>query len=114
MVNTAQATTVDDDGTAPLAEIGVIGGSGFYSFLDDVREVQVDTPYGAPSDSLFLGEVAGRRIAFLPATAAPTTSRRTASTTAPTSGHSARSASARSSARARSAGCAPSTARARC
>ena len=63
MVNTAQ-TTADDGGTAPLAEIGVIGGSGFYSFLDDVREVQVDTPYGAPSDSLFLGEVAGRRIAF--------------------------------------------------
>ncbi|SDN89361.1 S-methyl-5'-thioadenosine phosphorylase [Actinacidiphila guanduensis] len=48
------------------AEIGVIGGSGFYSFLDDVMEVTVDTPYGAPSDSLFLGEVAGRRVAFLP------------------------------------------------
>src|SRR4051812_6109011 len=47
-------------------EIGVIGGSGFYSFLDDVTEVQVDTPYGAPSDSLFLGELAGRRVAFLP------------------------------------------------
>ena len=48
------------------AEIGVIGGSGFYSFLDDVTEVTVDTPYGQPSDSLFLGELAGRRIAFLP------------------------------------------------
>ncbi|MFD4998921.1 S-methyl-5'-thioadenosine phosphorylase [Streptomyces buecherae] len=52
--------------TAPQAEIGVIGGSGFYSFLDDVTEITVDTPYGAPSDSLFLGEVAGRRVAFLP------------------------------------------------
>ncbi|PRH77045.1 5'-methylthioadenosine phosphorylase [Streptomyces solincola] len=51
---------------APRAEIGVIGGSGFYSFLDDVTEVPVTTPYGAPSDSLFLGEVAGRRVAFLP------------------------------------------------
>jgi 5'-methylthioadenosine phosphorylase len=51
--------------TAP-AEIGVIGGSGFYTFLDDVTEVVVDTPYGPPSDSLFLGEVAGRRVAFLP------------------------------------------------
>ncbi|WP_344629160.1 S-methyl-5'-thioadenosine phosphorylase [Streptomyces glaucosporus] len=51
---------------APQAEIGVIGGSGFYSFLDDVTEVVVDTPYGAPSDSLFIGEVAGRRVAFLP------------------------------------------------
>ncbi|MFD6289770.1 S-methyl-5'-thioadenosine phosphorylase [Streptomyces sp. NPDC060205] len=47
-------------------EIGVIGGSGFYSFLDDVTEIQVDTPYGPPSDSLFLGEIAGRRVAFLP------------------------------------------------
>ncbi|MFD7920740.1 S-methyl-5'-thioadenosine phosphorylase [Streptomyces sp. NPDC059740] len=48
------------------AEIGVIGGSGFYSFLDDVTEVTVETPYGQPSDSLFLGEVAGRRVAFVP------------------------------------------------
>jgi 5'-methylthioadenosine phosphorylase len=48
------------------AEIGVIGGSGFYSFLSDVTEVTVDTPYGPPSDSLFLGEIAGRRVAFLP------------------------------------------------
>ncbi|MEU5973860.1 S-methyl-5'-thioadenosine phosphorylase [Streptomyces sp. NPDC047315] len=48
------------------AEIGVIGGSGLYSFLEDVTEVQVDTPYGSPSDSLFLGEVSGRKVAFLP------------------------------------------------
>lgn len=48
------------------AEIGVIGGSGFYSFLDDVSEVAVDTPYGAPSDSVFLGKIAGRQVAFLP------------------------------------------------
>ncbi|MFK0044991.1 S-methyl-5'-thioadenosine phosphorylase [Streptomyces sp. NPDC090741] len=48
------------------AEIGVIGGSGFYSFLDDVSEIQVDTPYGPPSDSLFIGELAGRQVAFLP------------------------------------------------
>jgi 5'-methylthioadenosine phosphorylase len=48
------------------AEIGVIGGSGFYSLLDDVREIKVDTPYGAPSDSVFLAEVSGRRVAFLP------------------------------------------------
>ncbi|MYS21337.1 S-methyl-5'-thioadenosine phosphorylase [Streptomyces sp. SID4948] len=55
-----------DGGTQARAEIGVIGGSGFYSFLDDVTEVMVDTPYGPPSDSLFLGEVTGRRVAFLP------------------------------------------------
>ncbi|ARF55755.1 S-methyl-5'-thioadenosine phosphorylase [Streptomyces gilvosporeus] len=51
---------------AGAAEIGVIGGSGFYSFLDDVTEIMVNTPYGPPSDSLFLGDVAGRRVAFLP------------------------------------------------
>jgi 5'-methylthioadenosine phosphorylase len=51
---------------ADTAEIGVFGGSGFYSLLDDVREVKIDTPYGAPSDSLFLAEVAGRKVAFLP------------------------------------------------
>ena len=48
------------------AEIGVFGGSGFYSLLENVREVKVDTPYGAPSDSLFLAEVSGRKVAFLP------------------------------------------------
>ena len=48
------------------AEIGVFGGSGFYALLDEVREVKVDTPYGAPSDSIFLADVGGRRVAFLP------------------------------------------------
>jgi 5'-methylthioadenosine phosphorylase len=48
------------------AEIGVFGGSGFYSLLEDVREIKVDTPYGPPSDSLFLAEIAGRRVVFLP------------------------------------------------
>jgi 5'-methylthioadenosine phosphorylase len=51
---------------ADLADIGIFGGSGFYSLLDDVREVKVDTPYGAPSDSVFLATVAGRRVAFMP------------------------------------------------
>jgi 5'-methylthioadenosine phosphorylase len=51
---------------ADRAEIGIFGGSGFYSLLDDVREVKVDTPYGPPSDSFFLAEVAGRAVAFLP------------------------------------------------
>lgn len=48
------------------AEIGVFGGSGFYSLLEDVREIKVDTPYGPPSDSFFLASVAGRGVAFLP------------------------------------------------
>ena len=51
---------------ADLAEIGVFGGSGFYSLLEDVREAKIDTPYGPPSDSFFLATVAGRSVAFLP------------------------------------------------
>jgi 5'-methylthioadenosine phosphorylase len=51
---------------ADVAEIGVFGGSGFYSLLEDVREIKVDTPYGAPSDSFFLAAVKGRTVAFLP------------------------------------------------
>ncbi|MGZ4574611.1 MAG: S-methyl-5'-thioadenosine phosphorylase [Mycobacteriaceae bacterium] len=46
--------------------IGVIGGSGFYSFFDDPRTQEVDTPYGAPSAPVTMGEVAGRTVAFLP------------------------------------------------
>jgi 5'-methylthioadenosine phosphorylase len=49
----------------PEAEVGVFGGSGFYSFLDDVEEVQVETPYGKPSAPLMVGDVGGRRVAFL-------------------------------------------------
>ncbi|WP_043472748.1 S-methyl-5'-thioadenosine phosphorylase [Kitasatospora sp. MBT66] len=55
-----------DDRGAVRAELGVIGGSGLYALLDDVVEVAVDTPYGAPSDSVFVGAVGGRRVAFLP------------------------------------------------
>jgi 5'-methylthioadenosine phosphorylase len=51
---------------ADAAEIGVFGGSGFYALLEDVREIKIDTPYGAPSDSFFLADVAGRKVAFLP------------------------------------------------
>ena len=48
------------------AEIGVFGGSGFYAFLDDVEEVAVGTPYGAPSSPAFIGALGGRRVAFMP------------------------------------------------
>ncbi len=51
--------------TPPRAEIGVIGGSGFYSFLSDAQQVPVDTPFGAPSDPLMVGLVDGRSVAFL-------------------------------------------------
>ena len=48
------------------AEIGVFGGSGFYSFLEDVEEVEIDTPYGKPSAPFTIGEIGGKRVAFLP------------------------------------------------
>jgi len=48
------------------ASIGVIGGSGFYALLERGEEVSVDTPFGPPSDVIVTGEVAGRRVAFLP------------------------------------------------
>ena len=51
--------------TTARAEIGVIGGSGFYMFLTDTERVSVSTPFGEPSDDLLIGEVEGRRVAFL-------------------------------------------------
>jgi 5'-methylthioadenosine phosphorylase len=54
--------------SAPLqpADVAVIGGTGFYSFLDDPSEHVIDTPYGAPSAPIAVGTVAGRSVAFLP------------------------------------------------
>ena len=48
------------------ADVGIFGGSGFYSFLEDVEEVELETPYGEPSAPYVVGEVDGTRVAFLP------------------------------------------------
>lgn len=48
------------------AEIGVFGGSGFYDFLKNVKEIEIKTPYGKPSDKIAIGEYEGKKIAFLP------------------------------------------------
>jgi 5'-methylthioadenosine phosphorylase len=50
----------------PQAEIGVFGGSGFYAFLEAAETVEVETPYGRPSAPVTIGEVSGKRVAFLP------------------------------------------------
>jgi 5'-methylthioadenosine phosphorylase len=50
----------------PRAEIGVLGGSGFYTFVDGLVAHEAETPYGPPSAAISLGEVAGRSVAFLP------------------------------------------------
>lgn len=49
-----------------VAEIAIIGGSGLYALLDGAKEVNVDTPYGAPSDAITVATVGDRRVAFLP------------------------------------------------
>ena len=48
--------------------IGVIGGSGVYDMgqLENVREVRLDTPFGAPSDAYVIGAIEGEAVAFLP------------------------------------------------
>ena len=50
------------------AKIGVIGGSGLYKMdaLQDIEEIEVDTPFGKPSDTLIVGALEGERVAFLP------------------------------------------------
>lgn len=49
-------------------KIGVIGGTGFYQMegLTEVEVIDVETPFGKPSDSLTLGTIEGKRVAFLP------------------------------------------------
>jgi len=48
------------------AEIGIIGGSGFYDLATSLKEIKVETPYGPPSDKIVLGKIAGKKVAFLP------------------------------------------------
>ncbi|MEO6704025.1 MAG: S-methyl-5'-thioadenosine phosphorylase [Jatrophihabitantaceae bacterium] len=52
--------------TTAQAEFGVIGGSGFYSLLENADNITVSTPYGDPSGEVTIATVAGRRVAFLP------------------------------------------------
>lgn len=55
-----------DSPSLPKAEIGVFGGSGFYDFIDVVDEVKIETPYGSPSAVITIGELSGKRVAFMP------------------------------------------------
>lgn len=50
------------------ASIGVIGGSGLYEIdgLTDVEAIDVSTPFGEPSDSIVVGTLQGKQVAFLP------------------------------------------------
>ena len=47
--------------------LGVIGGSGFYTFFGpDARTINLDTPYGVPSAPITVGTVGAHEVAFLP------------------------------------------------
>ena len=48
------------------ADIGNFGGSGLYKFLDNIEELKNDTPFGQPSDSVFLGSIGKHKVAFMP------------------------------------------------
>jgi 5'-methylthioadenosine phosphorylase len=52
----------------PQAKIGVIGGSGLYRMegMTEVEEVEIETPFGRPSDVITVGKVEGVSMAFLP------------------------------------------------
>src|ERR1043165_4487048 len=49
-------------------KIGIIGGSGLYQMpeLTDIKEIEIDTPFGDPSDTFIIGTLEGERVAFLP------------------------------------------------
>lgn len=46
--------------------IGIFGGTGFYKFFDNVKEITVETPYGSPSSTIGIVEIDGKKVAFLP------------------------------------------------
>ena len=50
------------------ATIGIIGGTGFYSFFagQETQEVSIETPYGNPSDIITIGQIGQHKVAFLP------------------------------------------------
>jgi 5'-methylthioadenosine phosphorylase len=62
-----KSMTAERGNQEPQAMIGVIGGSGIYAMggLTGAREVRVKTPFGDPSDVIVLGQLEGKRVAFL-------------------------------------------------
>src|SRR3954452_21917706 len=52
--------------SSPSVDVGILGGSGLYALLEGLDEVRVETPYGPPSEPPLVGEVGGRRVAFIP------------------------------------------------
>jgi 5'-methylthioadenosine phosphorylase len=67
MINNKKRGDRKEEQKMAEARIAVIGGTGFYAMegLTDTTEVHVDTPFGDPSDSILIGTLEGRRVAFL-------------------------------------------------
>jgi len=66
MTPSTQTSTNSEAGAGPArADIGVIGGSGFYEFLTNAERVHLTTPFGDSSDDVMVGDLAGRHVAFL-------------------------------------------------
>lgn len=66
MIQRLDENRSDESAPGRVAPIGVIGGSGFYDFLDGAEAIDVDTPFGKPSEPVLVGSVAGRPVAFVP------------------------------------------------
>lgn len=51
----------------PQARVGILGGTGLYEIegIEDIKEVKLQTPFGKPSDSYMIGNLEGKRVAFL-------------------------------------------------
>jgi len=51
-----------------MPKIGIIGGSGLYNIgvIKDTEEIEVNTPFGKPSDKVTIGKIEGTEVAFLP------------------------------------------------
>ena len=64
------STVLEQESNSQLlknARLGVLGGSGLYSIdnLENVKELDIKTPYGNPSDKLRLGKLGGMEVVFL-------------------------------------------------
>ncbi len=59
--------STEKGGDFPQAEIGILGGTGLYEIdgIENLEEKALNTPFGAPSDPFVIGELEGKRVAFL-------------------------------------------------
>ena len=48
------------------AEIGILGGTGLYDLIEDSKDIYLKTRFGSPSAMIKLGEIAGKKVAFIP------------------------------------------------